>query len=152
MSKINQIQKKSVVYCNAGNGLNTISIIILIAGIILSIIIFVNSEIEDAIIPGIGVFVTSVFLCVFCKAVAKIANYAQAIYKNTNQDFDFDKYLEKGLKFLPGDKAMAKEKGVDIPLTIKSLSNDSSGNIVYKCETEGNELKDYLGSQLTRVE
>lgn len=160
MSKIQTIQKKSVENSNAGDALNTISTILLIVGIITSIIIFAHSTIEVgyktevnwvSVTSGIEVLIGSIFICIFGKAVAKIVNYAQAIYKNTNTDFELDPYIKGGAKFLVGEKAAVKENGTIIPITIKSMELNGEGYVVYKCETEANEIKEYFSYQLREV-
>ncbi|MCQ2305508.1 MAG: hypothetical protein MJZ97_11000 [Bacteroidales bacterium] len=159
MSTIEKIQKKSVTNSNAGDALNTISTILLIGGIITSIIIFAHSTIEVgyktevnwiSVTSGIEVLIGSIFLCIFGKAVAKIVNFAQAIYKNTNSDFEFDTYLKAGARFMAGDKAETRENGESIPLIIKSMKLDAEGYLKYICETETNEIKEYSGSQLRK--
>lgn len=159
MSTIEKIQKKSVTNSNAGDALNTISTILLIGGIITSIIIFAHSKIEIgyktevnwiSVTSGIEVLIGSIFLCIFGKAVAKIVNFAQAIYKNTNSDFEYDTYLKAGARFMVGDKAETRESGELISLTIQSMKVEGELNVKYKCLTETNEIKEYYDSQLKK--
>lgn len=162
MSKIETIKKKSVLRSTAGDALKTISTIILIAGIITSIIIFANSTVEVgfrtetnwiSVTSGIEVLFSAIFLCILGRAIAKIANYAEAIYKQTNPDFEFDKFIEKQAVFMAGDKALIVENGQKIPVTIKSIKIDTSGDcVVYNCEKENNEVVECYSYQLKAAE
>lgn len=89
----------------------------------------------------------------FGRAIAKIANYAEAIYKQTNPDFEFDKFIEKQAVFMAGDKALIVENGQKIPVTIKSIKIDTSGDcVVYNCEKENNEVVECYSYQLKAAE
>lgn len=161
MSKINSIQNKSAVYSTAGEALKNISSVVLIFGIISSIIIFANSieigyyddEVDWlSVSTGIEVLFASIFLFVFGRTIAKIANYAEAIYKNVNTNFEFEKYITMGAKFLPGENAMAEEDGICIPVIIKSIQLDEDKCLIYRCENETHIIKDYYDNQLTELQ
>ena len=162
---MNPAIKKSVANSTAGDALNTISVIVLLVGIVSSIIIFATStetistsyystskEVDwISISTGLEVLIASIFLCVLGRAIAKIANYMQAIYKQVNPNFELDDYIEDGARFLPGDKAMVKQGEELILVTILSIQHDGDNMLKYKYETEAKEIKECYGADLKAV-
>lgn len=127
-------KNKSVSSSQAGSALVTISAIVLLSGIIAAIIIFVTSLGSDwnGIASAIEVLFGSIFIYIFGKTIAKIANYAEAIYKRQNPDYEYDLFIEKGARFMPGDKAIFNLGQEDeAKVTIKDVTYDDDFH--YKC-------------------
>ena len=139
-----QFELKSVINSTSGKALNTISIIVLVAGII-AFILYVVNAITDAdanlIVPGTEVLIGSIFFCIFGRAAAKLVNYVEAIYKNVNLDSDKDAAMANNAAFFPGDEVQLKEDP-STKLTVKSVYVDKYGYNKYICSNAKGEESD----------
>jgi len=149
---------KSVISSQTGEALRTISVITLIFGIIASIILLVQSFQEvyngyrhESVFNWITfanclqVLFGSIFICIVGRAIAKAADYIEAIYKNVNPDYKMDRIFEMGTTFLPGDVVMAKEGEVQEQVSVIDVIKDASGYYRYRCQkTNGEVVEKYL--------
>lgn len=147
-------KNKSVGYSEAGKALVTVSGVVLVFGIIAAIIIFIASF--DSVSNGfysetvfnwaglasaIEVLFGSIFIYIFGKTVAAIANYAEAIYKNQNPNYQYDGALKQGCRFLPGEKAIYKENDTDQEVLIKGI-RENGGYYFYQISLPSGEEKE----------
>ena len=126
---------KSVAKSKAGSALVTVSGVVLFFGIVASIIIIATSFHDSGryaystdivfewtgLASAIEVLFGSIFVYVFGKTIAKIANYAEAIYKQQNSDYQYDSAIENGCRFLPGEKAKCKIDDIEQEVTIRDI-------------------------------
>lgn len=134
-------KNKSVSSSQAGSKLVTISGVVLLSGIVAAIIIFVTAFRSNGyetrvdwngIASTIEVLFGSIFIYSFGKTIAKIADYAEAIYKQQNPDNEYDRAIEAGARFMPGDRAIYNLGQEDeAKVTVKDLTYD--GEFHYKC-------------------
>lgn len=75
--------------------------------------------------------------CLF-KSLAKIMDYAEAIYKSVNPNYEVDKYVKAGYKFMPGEIAITDDGRV---VTIEKVLEDreSYGRKYYTCKHMDND-------------
>lgn len=146
-------KNKSVGNSEAGKALVTASGVVLVFGIIAAIIIFITSfeTVSNGyfsktvfnwagLASAIEVLFGSIFIYIFGKTVAAIANYAEAIYKNQNPDHQYDRFIANGCKFLPGDKAIYKDEDKEQDVLIKEIT-DEQGYYRYTIELANGEIK-----------
>lgn len=143
-------REKSVAYSKAGSALETVSGIVLFFGVVATIIIIATSfrdvgyhtEFDwTGLASAIEVLFGSIFIYVFGNAVAKIANYAEAIYKQQNPDYKYDRPIAAGARFMPGDKAIYnKGKDDEATVTIKDVMFDGYTHFI--CTMPNGEVKE----------
>ena len=144
-------KRKSVVRSKAGETLVNVSGWVLFFGIVATIIIFVCSfhdsgrytYTSDIVFDWsnlplcIEVLFSSIFLYTLGKTIAKIANYAEAIYKNVNPDFIHDLALEAHARFLPGDEAIWTQDDTKKKVKVKEYKFTADDRIAsYICTLE----------------
>ena len=158
-------KNKSVGYSQAGKALVTVSGVVLVFGIIAAIIIFIasfnsvsNGFYSETVFNWAGlasaieVLFGSIFFYVFGKTVAAIANYAEAIYKNQNPDYQYDRFISNGCRFLPGEKAIYKEdEGKEQEVIVKDIV-DISGYYHYVIKLANGEEKKTKSWNLREIE
>ncbi|MBO4518854.1 MAG: hypothetical protein J5704_02315 [Paludibacteraceae bacterium] len=157
-------RNKSAARSEAGKALVTISGVVLFFGIVASIIIFIASfhsewngvYHEDSfdwtgLASAIEVLFGSIFIYIFGKTIAKIANYAEAIYKQQNPDYKYDHAIENGCTFMPGDEAIYKTGDSEQKVIIKDVFFES-GYIRYQCLFPNGEVEVVRTYNLREVE
>jgi len=148
-------KRVSVTFSTSGEALRKISIFILVVGIlaffVLLIIGLTNNSILDIIGPAFEVLFGSLFMFAIGKAIASIANYAEAIYKKVNPDAVYDGYLEDGARFFPGEKAHYAGEKEECDVTIENL-HYNYGSLVYDCVKESGEKLEANGRMLNPIE
>lgn len=157
-------KKKSVASSKAGNALKTVSGVVLFFGIVASIMVLISSFHEEGVIythvvfdwtgliPCIEVLFSSIFIFVVGRTIASIANYAEAIYKNNNPNFDYDDIIASGLDIYPGDEVIwnnGKEQVI-----VKLLSYEVYEGFVFKfhCKLPDGTVKEIHPSELKKKE
>lgn len=154
---------KSVAKSDAGNALVTVSGVVLFFGIIAAIIIIVASFHDEGVYyshvvfdwtglaSSIEVLFGSIFIYIFGRTIAKIANYAEAIYKQQNPDYKYDLAIERGCTFMPGDVALYKGENSEEKVTVKDIVFED-GYARYKCAFANGEEKVLRTYDLREVE
>lgn len=125
-------KKKSVVSSNAGKSLKVVSGVVLFFGIVASIMILIGSFHEEGVIythlefdwrgliTCIEVLISSIFIFALGRTIARIADYAEAIYKNNNPNFDYDDIIASGLDIYPGDEVIWNNGKEQIKVKLES--------------------------------
>lgn len=144
---------KSAAQSKAGNALTTVSGVVLFFGIVSAIIIFIASFRSEwnglyhetsfdwtGLASAIEVLFGSIFIYIFGKTIARIANYAEAIYKQQNPDYKYDRFIEKGAYYLPGEEVMYKDDNTEQKVIIKEITDDDGYNL-YHCLFPDGEIK-----------
>ena len=128
-------RNKSAARSVAGKSLVTVSGVVLFFGIVATIVIIATSFHDSGrytyssdivfdwtgLASAIEVLFGSIFIYVFGKTIAKIADYAEAIYKQQNPDFKYDNAIERGCTFMPGDEAIYKNEDSEQKVVIKDI-------------------------------
>ena len=152
-------REKSVAYSKAGNALETVSGIVLFFGVIATIIVIATSFHDvgyhtvfdwSGLAAAIEVLFGSIFVYVFGNTVAKIANYAEAIYKQENPDYKYDSPIAAGARFMPGDKAIYN-KGEDDEATVTIKDVTFNGYNVYIGVLPNGEEKEFRNADLSVI-
>lgn len=158
-------KNKSVARSQAGNALVTVSGVVLFFGIVASIIIIATSFHDSerysysadvvfewsGLASAIEVLFGSIFVYVLGKTIARIANYAEAIYKQQNPDYQYDKAIENGCRFFPGEKAKCTIDNVEHEVTIRDIIVNQ-GYYRYLCLFPSGEEKEVKSYDLYSIE
>ena len=155
---------KSVAESKAGSALVTVSGVVLFFGIVAAIIIFIASFRSEwnglyhetsfdwtGLASAIEVLFGSIFIYIFGKTIARIANYAEAIYKQQNSDYQYDSAIENGCRFLPGEKAKCKIDDEEQEVTIRDIIINQ-GYYRYLCVFPTGEEKEVRSYDLHDIE
>lgn len=154
-------RNKSAAKSEAGKALVTVSGVVLFFGIVATIIIIVTSFHEESyysiafdwtgLAPAIEVLFGSIFIYIFGKTIAKIADYAEAIYKQQNPDYKYDFAIERGCSFMPGDEVIYKKDDSEQKVVIKDIVLEN-GYIRYQCLLPNGEVSILRTYDLREVE
>ncbi len=148
-------KNKSVARSRAGSALVTVSGIVLFFGIVATVILVIASIVSNdfyEIATIIEVLFGSIFVYVFGKTVARIADYAEAMYKHQNPDYKYDCVIEAGARFMPGDKAIFNMGQDDeATVTIKDVKYDD-GYFHFICIMPSGEEKEVENLQLFDID
>lgn len=157
-------KKKSVASSKAGSALKTVSGVVLFFGIVASIMVLISSFREEGVIythvvfdwtgliTCIEVLFSSIFIFVLGRTIARMADYAEAIYKNSNPDFDYDDIVASGLDIYPGDEVIWNNGKEQIKVKLESYEVYEGFVINFHCILPDGTEKEIHPSELKKEE
>lgn len=157
-------KKKSVASSTAGKSLRVVSGVVLFFGIVVTIMILISSFHEEGVIythvvfdwtgliTCIEVLFSSIFIFVLGRTIARMTDYAEAIYKNSNPDFDYDDIIASGLDIYPGDEVIWDNDGADVKVKIISYNVYEGYVLNYNCKLPDGSVKEIRPRELKKEE
>lgn len=159
-----EIKEKSVASSKAGSLLETMSVLTLVFGVLAAIILFFScfGKVYNGMYwednfnwatfsSAIEVFFGSLFVFAVGKTIARIANYAEAIYKNVNPDSELDIAFLNTTSFMMGDKVKLQGDNSGQIYTVSKIVTQD-GYLRYECVNNSGEAKIFKVWEIFKVQ